>query len=128
MSQFHGYVRLFEQPKHVFIYNSGAKLTSLGIRPEQSLCGTRGTTNNQQNPHQSAKWLFVQQEVGRWVWVCSRASCGCACIPLPIPKVCTSSRTNIHVVQSKAVPTLHTLGIGQHARFQSSMILTHQDE
>ena len=31
VSQLQGYVRFFRQPKHAFIYDSGAKLTALGI-------------------------------------------------------------------------------------------------
>ena len=31
VSQFQGYVRFLGQPKHAFIYDSGAKLTALGI-------------------------------------------------------------------------------------------------
>ena len=41
--QFQGYIRLFGQPKHAFIYDSGAKLTTLGIHRSN---GTRGEPQN----------------------------------------------------------------------------------
>ena len=75
--QFQGYIRLFGQPKHAFIYDSGAKLTTLGI-------------------HRLKADPTVQEVSPRTV---------------PVRHQRYNNKNSETCIQSKAMPTLHTLGI-----------------
>ena len=45
------------------------------------------------------KWILVRQEVGQWVILGPGPVLDACTFPVPIPKVCTSCRTNIHIVK-----------------------------